>query len=227
MPQVVGRAVDAAKRRRFERAFRKLPVENGVRLERLGSDWGGWTIPVEELGHRPVCYCAGAGGDVSFDLELLRRYDATVRCIDPSAVFGEAAQQAAGHAPTFAFRQAALASADGSIEMFVSSDPLSSTASSENIYRTNRRFVVEACSLTTLMADWGDDHIDLLKLDIEGSEYEVLESVSPTVLGVRVLCIEFHHTSSSSRALRILEALRPDYRIVHRSQRSDVTLLRR
>ncbi|MEZ4195097.1 MAG: FkbM family methyltransferase [Candidatus Paceibacterota bacterium] len=40
--------------------------------------------------------------------------------------------------------------------------------------------------------------IDLLKIDIEGSEYDVLNNVSPTTLGkISQLIVEFHHGTVS------------------------------
>ena len=39
----------------------------------------------------------------------------------------------------------------------------------------------------------GHKQIDLLKLDIEGSEYEVLDELLKERLAVRQICVEYHH----------------------------------
>jgi hypothetical protein len=39
----------------------------------------------------------------------------------------------------------------------------------------------------------GHNHIDLLKIDIEGSEYEVLEDLLRRRLPVNQVLVEFHH----------------------------------
>jgi hypothetical protein len=48
-------------------------------------------------------------------------------------------------------------------------------------------------SLPSLAAELGDQAIELLKLDIEGSEYAVL-GLLDSALGAGVLCAELHHT---------------------------------
>jgi FkbM family methyltransferase len=53
---------------------------------------------------------------------------------------------------------------------------------------------VPLSSLPSLAAEFGDQVVELLKLDIEGSDYAVLGSLDPPALGVRVLCVEPHHT---------------------------------
>ena len=43
------------------------------------------------------------------------------------------------------------------------------------------------------MQDLGHDHIDLLKVDIEGAEYEVIEDFLASQVDVKQVLIEFHH----------------------------------
>ena len=46
------------------------------------------------------------------------------------------------------------------------------------------------------MSELGHDRIDLLKLDIEGAEYEVLDHVLSRNIPVGAICVEFHKTPS-------------------------------
>lgn len=58
---------------------------------------------------------------------------------------------------------------------------------------------VASKSLTTVMGELGHNHIDLLKLDIEGSEYSLLESMlgkENPILPTQVL-VEFHDSLES------------------------------
>ena len=43
------------------------------------------------------------------------------------------------------------------------------------------------------MEELGHNHIDLLKMDIEGAEYEVLDEILRHELPVRQILVEFHH----------------------------------
>ncbi len=50
-----------------------LRVRDDPTLVRLGSPGGGWWVPESVVRAGAVAYCAGAGEDVTFDLELHRR----------------------------------------------------------------------------------------------------------------------------------------------------------
>ena len=68
------------------------------------------------------------------------------------------------------------------------------------------------------MAELQHDRIDLLKLDVEGAEYEVLKPLFRGDLKVRVLCVDFHKVESIDQTARTVAA-----RHVHRT---DVTMIR-
>jgi hypothetical protein len=74
---VAGQAPHGMLRRRFEASLRRLNVDSySGRLQRLGSDYGGWVAPVDLINETWTCYCVDAGSDVTFDLALLRAYRA-------------------------------------------------------------------------------------------------------------------------------------------------------
>jgi FkbM family methyltransferase len=174
------------------------PVRPRPALERLGSGYGGWTVPVDLIGSGWTCLCAGAGIDVSFDLALAERFGATVITVDPT----DEAREHAARADTggrLRFVHAALWREDGELEMFVAADPTHRTLSSDDLQRTGRSVRVPARSLVSF------GPVDLLKLDIEGAEYDVLPLIGDDV---RVLCVELHPTRGIRTAVRAVRALR-------------------
>lgn len=65
--------------------------------------------------------------------------------------------------------------------------------------------------LSEIMKQNGHSNIDLLKLDIEGAEYKVLESIVEDELNVTILCVEYDvvHTPLDSRyKRRIIESIK-------------------
>ena len=168
----------AVRRRWFERRVRPAltPVPG---LTDVGTPYGGWTVPGQLIDDAWLCYCVGAGGDVSFDLALIDRYGATVRSIEPVAEYVEEARRSAAGRDRFSTYQAAVATADGPTRMQVTHDPRSRSLSAAGLYDTDRYVEVPGRRLESLMAELGDDHIDLLKLDIEGSEYDVVPTLEP------------------------------------------------
>lgn len=47
--------------------------------------------------------------------------------------------------------------------------------------------------ISILMSELGHDHIDLLKMDIEGTEYEVIAEILSNKIPINQILVEFHH----------------------------------
>lgn len=43
------------------------------------------------------------------------------------------------------------------------------------------------------MNEMGDSHLDILKIDIQGFEYGVIEYIIENKLSITQICVEFHH----------------------------------
>ncbi len=201
---------NAIRRRWFERQLSRLPLHAAPDLIHLGSSYGGWLIPGGVIEPSWICYSVGAGGDISFDLELIERYEITVRAFDAVAGFVEdAIAQTAGE-PRFSAHHAAIGTIDGPLRMQVTHDPQSRSVSSAGLYESEQFVELPGRTLPSLMAELGDDHIDLLKLDIEGGEYALMPTVSLRDLGVKVFAVQLHHTGSVRDARALIARLREE-----------------
>ncbi|MFI5009074.1 MAG: FkbM family methyltransferase [Solirubrobacterales bacterium] len=193
----------ALRRRWFERQLAGMPVSGRGEPIALGSAYGAWMIPRAAIQPGWTCYCVGAGTDISFDLGLIRRFQARVRCIDPVPEHVAAALACARGEPCFSAHRAAIALRDGPLRMQRTHHPGSRSLSSAQLYDTHDFLEVPGRTLRSLMAELDDDRIDLLKLDIEGGEYEVLPTLDLHSLEVKVLALQLHHNRrvASARAL--------------------------
>ena len=205
----------ALRRRVFEWRLGRLRIDGGPRTIELGSAYGGWKIPEGSVVEGDVCYCIGSGGDISFDLELIRRYGAIVRAVDPVEAHGAEALHAAGGEPRFTFWCAALTTRDGPIRMQTHHEPNSRSLSAAGLYDADEWVEVEGRTLESLMRDCGDDHIDLLKVDVEGIEYDLVPTLDLAALGVSVFAIQLHHTGTVGDAMRLIQRVeRQGFRLV-------------
>jgi FkbM family methyltransferase len=176
-------------------------------LIRIGSEYGGFTVPDGAIDSSSVCYCGGVGDDVSFDLGLIERYGCAVHAFDPTPSSARHVESAAAHEERFHFYPWGLWSADGETR-FYEPDFGDSNYSPLNIHRTSNYFVARTRSLSSIMDELGHERIDLLKLNIEGAEYEVLPEIVNGDVDATVICVGFHMTPWIGRMTRAVRALR-------------------
>lgn len=198
---------NAVRRRWFEDRLSRLPLHEAPGLIDLGSPYGGWIVPGELIDPQWVCYSVGAGGDITFDLELIQRYGVTVRAFDAVAGYVEEAAEQAADEPRFSAHQAAITIADGPVTMQVTHDPQSRSVSSAQLYESIKFVELPGRTLRSLMDQLRDDHIDLLKLDIEGGEYQLLPRIDLRALGVKVFATQLHHTGTVREARELVAQL--------------------
>lgn len=194
-------------------------------LVRIGTEYGGWWIPATLLGPSSTCYLAGAGEDISFDLGLMERFGCEVVSLDPTP---RAVEHVRTHAPAvgYHFLEVGLGGSDGTARFYAPSDPAHVSHSIANLQGTTEYFEAEIRSLETLLRELDDQHIDLLKIDIEGAEYAVMDSMFRCGIFPGVLCVEFDQPAPVLRTRRYVRRLvRCGYSVV-KVDGFNVTLVR-
>lgn len=178
-------------------SWRRVRERNG--WERLG-DACAWYSPPLQAG--AICYCVGVGEDVSFDFALIDRYDAEVFAFDPTPRAGEYVRMAASGVQNFHFFPYAVWQSNETVKMFAPADLGHVSHSIVNLQRTDTYFEAPGRTIESIMDELGHDHIDLLKLDIEGAEYSVLKAILSARIPIGVLNVEFDELSITSRGFR-------------------------
>ncbi len=183
---------------------RDLRLRLDVRLPalHLGTEYGGWLISPRHTPRNCTVFSVGVGTDISFDLEMIRRYGATVHAFDPTpkAVAWVASQQVPAQ---FRFHAMGLAHFDGE-QVFrlarddyisYSTDMPAGVRSVDEVWCPVRR-------LSTLAADLNCPSIDILKMDIEGGEYTAIPDVLASGVPIRQLLLELHFDQTRTRLER-------------------------
>ncbi len=187
---------------------------------RLGTRYGGWFVYEMPLGENPapVVLSFGIGNDISFDLELIRKFNATVYAFDPTPMSLDwlKTQNLPDRFVAFPIGVAAV---DGEIEFGL---PQREGWDSYSVLDKRRGSV--NCPVKTLQSiidmTTQDKEIDLLKMDIEGSEFEVLDDLHTLTIRPKQLLVEFHYHEKSMEkkhhdVLRHIELLRRDGYLVY------------
>lgn len=175
-----------------------------------GSDYGGKWLVENSLTENSVVYSFGVGEDVSFDLSVIDRYGSQVFAFDPTPKAITYGSDFADVEPRFHFFPVALCSGEeGPIMFHLPQDPDHVSCSESEI--SDSSFQVPAKPLTQIMDELGHLKIDVLKMDIEGSEYVVLEEIFiklPVSSWPDQILVEFHDHLDSSFPARKENILR-------------------
>lgn len=186
-----------------------LEVEIAVPVEEHGSGIGAWAVTPDGLSANSVVYSFGVGRDLSFDLSLVRRFGCTVHCFDPTPA--AAAWIRTQTLPReIVFHEIGLAHYDGLLAFHPPRKKTSAHFTPVKRYRAGTGAdTVEAPvrRLATIARSLGHEAIDLLKIDIEGGEYESLRDMVEAGVPARQLLIEFHHCYPTIPLARTVEAV--------------------
>jgi FkbM family methyltransferase len=170
----------------------------------------GFVLP-RLLGPQSLVYSVGVGSDISFDLALIERFGCEVHAFDPTPMACEwiARQDLPAR---FKFHAIGLADSDGDVQFAL---PPIEGHDSFSLPDPEKQQPLISCPvrrLEGLMADLGHQQIDLLKIDIEGFEYGVIQDILASSVRPAQWLIDFHHliwhfTADDTRAaVRAIEA---------------------
>jgi len=169
-----------------------------MELSYLGTDYGGWLVDLSLVPRGSTVVAAGVGEDISFDRALIEQKKCHIVGIDPtvkSHQFIEKQEQLLN----FTLLKNALHTTDGElVTMYKNKNPhhvSESILPNHGSVMDYDYYYAATISLDTLFSQYDD--ISLIKMDIEGSEYDVLKGLTHVPASVKQLCIEFHHFCSS------------------------------
>jgi FkbM family methyltransferase len=183
-------------------AYRKT----GTTLEKLGTDYGGWVIPVDHIRADTVCYCGGVGEDISFDLALIERFGCSVFAFDPTPraiVFVEKS------APPeeFHFFPWGLWNREAVLKFYEPADPAHVSHSVVNLEGTSGYFEAACKPVSAIARELGHSAIGLLKIDIEGAGFAVIRDLIEHDILPDIICVEFDQPCSPLRIRRAVRQL--------------------
>jgi len=188
-------------------------VDTGVNTRRFGSDYGGWVLAHEKLDADSVVYSFGVGEDVSFDVDLIDTFGLTVHAFDPTpkSIKWVKAQNLPDN---FRLHEYGLAAFDGQVSFHPPDNPehVSHTILQKESTKA-QAFTVPVKRLRTIMEELGHGHIDVLKMDIEGAEYQVIDGICQSGIRPVQILIEFHHrfpmvgVEATKKAIRQLRGI--------------------
>jgi len=188
----------------------------------LGGYGAQFAVCPDLVNRDSVVYSCGIGTDISFDLELIRCFGTEVHAFDPTPRSLEWLRTQ--RLPErFRVHEYGLANHNGINSFALPNSPMH-VSHSMILGRTHQKATISAPvrRIGSIMKELGHTRIDLLKMDIEGAEYDVIDDLLTDAIRVRQLCIEFHHRWPEigvTKTRRAIDGLRTSgYRIFHTSE---------
>jgi FkbM family methyltransferase len=160
---------------------------------RYGLEYGGWDVVAAGIDACSVVYSFGVGEDASFDIALIEQYGLTVHAFDPTPKSIQWVKNQ-GFSDRFVLHGYGIAATDGVVSFNPPENPdhVSHTMLGKPATAANA-ISVPVKRLGTIMRELGHAHIDILKMDIEGAEYDVIEDILQSNIRPGQILIEFHH----------------------------------
>ena len=175
--------------------------------EHHGSEYGGFAILKDSLSANSVVLSCGVGEDVSFDLSIIRKYNCRIVAVDPTP---KAVNYVRRHVRTdgFSLLEIAVSSYDGLARFYLPKNQDWVSGSLNQGGKTSSDFIEVSClRLGSILRKANISRLDLLKLDIEGAEYDVLEEYISDKESPRAkqIALEFHHHFQNYHKLHTLK----------------------
>ena len=181
-------------------------------LVRLGSKYGGWWLPSSCLTPGAVAYCAGAGEDITFDLEL---FDAGLEVVvfDPTPRAIEHVNKVAPKDDRFRFLPVGWWDVSTTLKFFAPQDSSHVSHSAVNLQKTETYFNAEVMTVSELAATLKHKRIDIVKMDIEGAEHVVLADMIEHGPRSATLLVEFDQPKISVIMASVRQLKQNGYRL--------------
>ena len=166
----------------------------GVRPTWVGSPSGGAYADLTVLGAQSVVYSFGIATEISFDRAIIEATGCQVYGFDPDPRCTRWLNEPGRWVPPgFHFSELALGATSGTFPFQVAGiEDMSGSLLRD--FQGEGTVQVRCQTLRDIRGGFGHARVDLLKLDIEGAEYEVLEAwlAEYETLPVQQLWLEFH-----------------------------------
>lgn len=159
-----------------------------------GNSYGGFFVNPDLLHPDAIVYSFGIGQDTSFDDAIIQKHNCHVHGYDPTPKSIEWIAQRSDLSPKFHFHPFGL-DKETRITHFnlpKNKEHVSGSIINHQNVDENNMVEVQMKSLIDIVSENNHSYIDVLKMDIEGSEYCVIESILNSAIEIRQILLEIH-----------------------------------
>lgn len=183
-------------KKNFIRFFQnKKYLNNGISCKKQwhGNEYGGFYLNPDFVSDESIVYSFGIGEDISFDLSLIETYNCDVFGFDPTPKSIKWIKSR-GVQKKFSFFSFGIGCKNEKVNFFLPKDEnfVSGSIINRSELSVNNHIEVQLKNLKTIAQELNHSKIHIIKMDIEGSEYDVVESLFDANLEFDQILVEFH-----------------------------------
>jgi FkbM family methyltransferase len=168
--------------------------------------YGGWELDISNLTKDSIVYSFGVGDDVTWDSGIIERFGCDIYAFDMTPATIEWIQKK-NMPDQFHFHPYGLSNFDGNATFYLRKKPAwELEQASMHIYPKAKPTNLPVKRLSTIMSELGHTRIDVLKIDIEGEEYNVLSDIGG--IPISQILVEFHTKSKRLKLKSLLARFR-------------------
>ncbi|MFZ4262286.1 FkbM family methyltransferase [Sphingobacterium sp. HJSM2_6] len=170
-----------------------IAIEEKRTKQWYGNGYGGFYVDPTLIPERAVVYSFGIGEDISFDLNIIKKHNCKVYGFDPTPKSINYIQKT-DIPEQFIFHPYGIGEKTEHVSFLL---PKNKEHVSGSVYE--HKLLDEENSIEVLLKSFKDiseelnhQHIDVLKMDIEGSEYAVMEDILNSGITITQILVETH-----------------------------------
>lgn len=158
-----------------------------------GNDYGGFYIYEEMLNKDSIVYSFGIGEDISFDEAVIKKFGCSVFAFDPTPKSIRWVKNRE-NPKEFIFHSYGIDEQSGIVEFLLpkNDDYVSGSVVNQINVDEKKKVQVPMKCLSDIVKELNHKRIDIVKIDIEGSEYSVIDSILSAPVEIDQILIEIH-----------------------------------
>jgi len=170
-----------------------LKVKIRCRKKWYGSNYGGFYLNPDKINENSIVYSFGIGKDITFDKRIMKKHGCKVFAFDPTPKSIEYVDDSKPSS-LFNFFRYGIGTTTKIEKFYLPKNKHGVSGSMEINESLDENCFVEVPMRTIkdITSEFGHSKIDVLKMDIEGSEYVVLESILKSGINIGQILVEFH-----------------------------------
>jgi FkbM family methyltransferase len=173
-----------------------------------GNKYGGFYICPDFLKDNSIIYSFGVGEDISFDNAVINTHNCHIFGFDPTPKSINWIKSQHLH-EKFHFYDFGISNKSGFVDFYLPTNPehVSGSIIKQKNIDIMQKVTVKLKSIEDIMNELGHQHIDVLKMDIEGAEYDVIENILNAQISITQIIVEFHDRFFENGKLKTIQAI--------------------